>query len=211
MQRLEHALRELPDVRQTKTPADRPKARVSSTDPEARVMKMADGGFRPAFNVQFTVDTDSRVIVGADVTNRGSDHGQLEPQLEEVHARHGRLPQEHLTDGGFARKESIEHAAAWGVTVYAPVMKPKRQDVNPYEPKPEDSEALAAWRVRMGTAEGKKLYQLRGATVETVNADAREHRGLDRLVVRGLRKVRCIVWWFAITYNVLRLLASAAA
>lgn len=174
-------------------------------------MKMADGGFRPAYNVQFTVDTASRVIVEAGVINSGSDQGQMEPQLEAIQARHATLPQEHLVDGGFARKESIENAAARGVSVFAPLMKPKRSDVNPHEAKPGDSEAVGAWRVRMGTAEAKGIYKLRGATVETVNGDAREHRGLDRFVVRGLRKVRGVVLWFAVTYNLLRLRAVATA
>jgi hypothetical protein len=84
--------------------------------------------------VQFSVDTQSRVIVETDVTNSGSDRGQMQPQLVEIQARHGKLPQEHLADGGFATKEAIEEATDRGVTVYAPVQKPKRADVNPYEP-----------------------------------------------------------------------------
>lgn len=170
-------------------------------------MKMPDGGFRPAYNVQFGVDTQTRVIVQADVTNSGSDQGQTEPMLGQIQARHGRLPQEHLVDGGFANKASVDTMTGQGVTVYAPVQKPKKPEVNPYEPKAGDSEAVAAWRQRMGTPQAKEIYKQRCSTVETVNADAREHRGLDAFVVRGLKKVRCVVLWFAITYNILRLLA----
>lgn len=211
VQRLDQALEELPKVRQSKKEPDKAEARASTTDPEARVMKMGDGGFRPAFNVQFTVDTDTRVIAEVGVTNSGSDQGQLEGQLDAIQARHGRLPQEHLVDGGFARKESIEDATSRGVTIYAPVQKPKRSDVNPHEAKPDDSKAVAAWRERMGTAEAKEIYKHRAATVETVNGDAREHRGLDRFVVRGLKKIRCVVLWFAATYNLLKLLAMVPA
>jgi len=206
-ERLGQALGELPKVRACKEEKDKPKARVSSTDPEARVMKMADGGFRPAYNVQFSVDTASRAIVGADVTNVGSDQGQMEPHLLLIQKEHGKLPKEHLVDGGFVKKEGIEKATAQGVTVYAPVPKPKKEGVDPYEPKAGDSEAVAAWRERMGTAQAKEIYKERCSTVETVNADAREHRGLDRFVVRGVRKVRCVVLWFALTYDILRLLA----
>lgn len=208
---MEKALQELPKVRESKKEADKAEARVSTTDPEARVMKMSDGGFRPAYNVQFTVDTDTRVIVELGVINNGSDQGQIEPQLEAIQARQGKLPQDHLVDGGFARKASIENAAGRGVTVYAPVQKPKRSDVNPHEAKPDDPAAVAAWRERMGTPEAKEIYKKRAATVETVNADAREHRGLDRFAVRGLKKIRCVVLWFAATYNIFRLLATGAA
>lgn len=211
MQRLDQALQELPRIRESKKEPDKAEARVSTTDPQARVMKMGDGGFRPAYNVQFTVDTESRVIVDLGVTNSGSDQGQIEGQLDAIQVRHGRLPQEHLVDGGFAKKESIENAASRGVTVYAPVQKPRRSDVNPHEAKPDDSAAVAAWRERMGTAEAKEIYKQRCATVETVNGDAREHRGLDRFVVRGLKKIRCVVLWFAATYNILRLLATVTA
>lgn len=209
-ERVGQALEELPKVREIKPEEKKAQARVSTTDPQARVMKMADGGFRPAYNVEFGVDTATRAIVEAGVSNQGSDQGRMQPMLEQIQVRHGKLPREHLVDGGFAKKENIEHAAARGVMLYAPVQKPKKDDVNRYAPKPEDSPAVTAWRQRMGTPEVKEIYKLRGATVETVNADAREHRGLDRFVVRGLKKVRCVVLWFAITYNLLRLLALGA-
>jgi hypothetical protein len=80
--RLAHALAELPDVAAIKKKSGAKDAtpRVSTTDPDARVMKMPDGGFRPAFNVQFSTTTDAtRAIVGVSVTNRGSDQGQATP------------------------------------------------------------------------------------------------------------------------------------
>lgn len=71
--RVREALRQLPDVEAKKKEADRKKARVSTTDPDARVMKMPDGGFRPAFNAQLATDTASQIIVGVTVVNEGSD------------------------------------------------------------------------------------------------------------------------------------------
>jgi hypothetical protein len=207
-ERVRRAIEELPKVREAKKPQDQQEARVSTTDPEARVMKMADGGFRPAYNVQLSVDTQTRVIVEADVTHSGSDMGQTETMLDGIEARHDRLPAEHLVDGGFAKKESLQAAADRGVTVYAPVQKARSKDVNPYQAKPGDTPGVAAWRERMGTPEAKEIYKQRAATVETANGDLREHRGLDRLVVRGLPKVRCVVLWAAIAYNILRLMAA---
>ena len=68
-------------------------------------------------------------------------------------------------------------------------------------------EVVAAWRERMGTDEAKQIYEQRAATAETVNADAKTHRGLDRLSVRGLGKVLGSATLFALTYDVLRLIA----
>jgi len=209
LQRVERALAELPKVREAKAEQDKDKARVSTTDPEARVMKMGDGGFRPAYNTQFATDTKTRVIVGVEVTNAGNDQGQMPPMLQNVRERTGQRPAEYLVDGGFAKKESIEEMTQEGVTVYAPVQKPRKEGVDPHQPKPGDSPAVAEWRQRMGTAEAKEIYKERAATAETTNADLRCNRALDRLLVRGLPKVRCVVLWAALTYNILKLIAVA--
>jgi hypothetical protein len=84
-------------------------------------MKMADGGYRPAYNVQFSTTTDSQVIVGVDVNNIGSDQGQLSPMLDQVEQRYEERPAQCLVDGGYARHDEIEEAQARGTTVYAPV------------------------------------------------------------------------------------------
>ena len=185
-------------------------ARVSTTDHEARVMKMGDGGFRPAYNVQLATDTESRFIVGVSVTNVGSDGAQLTPMLGEIRRRAGKLPSEHLVDGGFVNGKAIEKASQDGVTVYAPVPAPRKEGVDRYAPKADDSPEVAAWRERMGTALAKTIYKERAATAETVNADLRMWRGLDRFVVRGLAKVTSIALWSAITYNMLRWIAVTA-
>ena len=208
--RLEAALQQLPDVIATKqrSGAKDKTPRVSTTDPEARVMKMGDGGFRPAFNVQFATTADeARVIVGVEVTNRGSDAGQSTPMIEQIEQRTGERPAEMLVDGGYAQHEAIDEATDKQVTVYAPVPKPRKGDTrSPHAPREDDSEAVAAWRQRMGTDEAKEIYKQRAATAETVNADAKENRGLDRLAVRGLDKVLGSASLFALTYNILRLI-----
>jgi transposase len=210
IERLEAALAQMPEVIETKkrSGAKDATARVSTTDPDARVMKMGDGGFRPAYNVQFSTTTDeARVIVGVEVTNRGSDAGQSTPMLDEVEQRTGVRPEEALVDGGYAQHEAIDEAAGRGVTVYAPVPKPRKEDTrDPHLPREGDSEAVAAWRQRMGTDQAKEIYRQRAATAETVNADAKTHRGLDALSVRGLRNVAGSASLFALTYNILRLL-----
>jgi transposase len=204
-ERLEQALARLPELEAKKKANEKDKARASGTDPEATVMKMADGGFRPAYNVQFSTDTASQVIVGVDVLTAGSDMGQLTPMLEQVHQRHGAYPHEVLADGGFAALADIEaaQAAPRGATAYVPVPKPKDPTRDRHEPLPGDSMTVAAWRVRMKTDEAKAVYKERASVAECVNAQAR-NRGLVRLLVRGLVKVKAVALWYAIAHNVRR-------
>ena len=188
--------------------AKRSEPRASSTDGEARRMKMADGGFRPAYNVQFTTATDSQIIVGVDVNNIGSDLGQLSPMLDQVEQRYGKRPDEWLVDGGYARHDDIEDADGRGTLVYAPVQKPKDPSRDPYLARSDDSEAIAQWRQRMGRSEAKTIYKQRAATAECVNAIARG-RGLMQFVVRGLNKVKAVALWYALAHNLMRAVALA--
>jgi len=209
--RVEAALAQLPAVRAVKkTSAERAAARVSTTDPAARVMKMADGGFRPAYNVQVATDTAAQVVVGVAVTNVGSDRGESTPLLDAVVARTGTVPPGWLMDGGFVNTDAIVDATVRGVTVYAPVPAPKCAR-DPHAPRRGDPPAVAAWRARMGTPEAKNVYKERAATAECVNALWKDQRGLHRLRVRGLAKVLCIALWMAVTHNLLRWVALAQA
>lgn len=204
-QRIAKALAVLPQLEATKKRQGKPagSARASTTDSDAVVMKMADGGFRPAYNAQLATDTGGQVIVGVDVVTTGSDLGQLSPMIAQLEKRYGRRPAEALVDGGFAKHEEIEHLAPT-TTVYAPVPCPKNSDRDPHTPLATDSEAIAEWRRRMGTAEAKAIYKERAATAECINAQAR-NRGLQQFTVRGLSKVKSVLLWFALAHNLTRM------
>lgn len=208
--RVTEALAQMKDVESKKKPADKDKARVSTTDPEARVMKMADGGFRPAYNGQFSVDTEAQIVTGVDVSNQGSDQGQLVPMLKQHKKRYGRMSEEGLVDGGFTGQEGLETATQMGVRICAPVAKPKNPNRDPHVPLPTDPPEIAEWRQRMATEQAKEIYKQRAATVECVNAIAR-NRGLQRFLVRGPNKVRAVLLWFAIAHNLMRRLSLQAA
>ena len=177
--------------------------RASTTDPQARVMKMADGGYRPAYNVQYATDTATQIITGVGVGNVGSDQGQMGPMVQQHEQRYGQTPDEVLVDGGFAKKQDIEGVDGRGVTVYAPVQKPKKQGQDPHARRPGDSDEIARWRARMGTAEAKAIYKERAATAECVNATAR-NRGMYQFLVRGLEKVKAVALLFALAHNLIR-------
>lgn len=205
-ERIARAREELVRVQETKPPAKKDKARASTTDPEARFMKMGDGGMRPAVNVQFATDTGSQIITGADVSNAASDMGQMGPMIEQHKDRYGRPPQEMLADGGFAAREDIDSASRTEppTIVYAPVQKSRKEKGKScYERQPRDTDAVAQWRQRMSTSEAQAIYKERAATAECVNALAR-NRGMQQFLVRGLRKIKAVVLWFALAHNLVR-------
>jgi len=209
-ERLEHveqALERMPEMEAKIMPGEHKEARVSTTDPLATVMKMADGGFRPAYNVEYGTACRGQVVVGVDVVTVGSDQGQLPPMLDQIEDRFEQRPKEVLVDGGFANLKDIEKVQAGKkCAVYAPVVKPKNEVIDRYKPKATDSGEVAEWRKRMGTQVAKEIYKERAATAECVNALAR-NRGLHAFTVRGLEKVKAVATWFAIAHNMARAFA----
>jgi hypothetical protein len=180
--------------------------RVSTTDAEARVLKMANGGFNPAVNVQLATDCHRRAVVGVEVCNEGSDSAGLSaPMRAQVEQRSGAKVKQHLVDGGYLRMDDIEQAEQSGVELFVPP-KPAR---NPekrgreLEVRTGDSEAVRRWKQRMASESGKQIYRQRAATSETVNADLRTYRGLGQITVRSLSKAKCVALWCALAYNIL--------
>lgn len=218
-QRLEQAIAQLPELKRRQEEAERRagqgksgqkirerQPRVSTTDPEARRMKMPNGGFNPAVNVQLATDTQSRAIVGVEVSNEGSDGtGLSEPMRQQVEQRSGHKVEQHLMDGGYLRKDDIEQAHENGVELFVPpkTAKNPQNRGRELEPKPGDSAAALAWKRRMASEVGKEIYKERAATSETVNADLRSYRGLTQFTVRGLHKAKCVALWCALAYNVM--------
>jgi transposase len=179
-------------------------ARCSSTDPEARIMRMPNGGYDPAYNVQVSVATDSHVIVGVDVRNEGSDGSLLEPAVEQLESRYEEeAPEEILVDGGFVGLGGVKKVLKKGMEVYAPLRDPTDPDREKGEPTKKDTKLSAAWRQRMETEEAKSIYKERASTIECVNAHLRR-RGLTQFLVRGLRKTKAVALWHALAHNLER-------
>ena len=208
-QRLQRALDQIPALRASREAFERgtgDQARASTTDPEARVMKMPDGGYRPAYNVQFATDVRTGVIVDAAVATRGTDNGLMGQCVDRIAGRYGRAPEEMLVDAGFGSLRDIDHVKrTHGTTTYAPVKnekKLKEQGEDPYAPREGDTAAVVEWRKRMGTESAREIYKQRSSSAEWVNAGCR-NRGLYRLVVRGAEKVGCCALWQALAHNVM--------
>ena len=210
--RIEEAIRQCDQLQQQrentakKSGRKAGEARASTTDPEARNMMFPDGGCRPGYNVQFSTDTESGIIVGVDVSNHGTDSDELPPMLEQLQERYDRQPEEALVDGGFASCDTINKATKRGCVVYAPLKEEEKQlaaGKDPYSAKKGDSEAVAAWRERMGTAAAKLIYRWRSQTAEWVNALCR-NRGFWQMPVRGRPKCRTVAVLYAIAHNITR-------
>lgn len=178
--------------------------RVSTTDPEARVMKMADGGFRPAFNAQLAVDAPTQLIAAVHVLNLGSDMNEMVPMHAQIQQRYQRTPNHWLADGGFTKLQAIEQLAQQGTQALLPAPKSRDPHIDSLLPKSTDSEPLAQWRARMASLAGQALYRQRAASVECANAQLRR-RGLYKFNVRGLRKARAVLLWHALAHNLMRM------
>jgi transposase len=174
--------------------------RASTTDPQARVMKMPDGGFRPAYNMQIVSEPTSQLILAVDVDTSGSDRGLARPAIETLRAN-GHRPSDYLVDGGFTKNSDIEWAHANGTRLWCPPGQTKH-GTDPYAPKPDDSIGVADWRKRMASEAGKQKYRERSQH-ECINAAARR-MGLTQLAVRGKAKALAVLHWFALAHNMLR-------
>jgi transposase len=180
--------------------------RASTTDADARVMKMADGGWRPAYNMQIISTPEHQVIVAVDIDTSGSDRGLAQPGIETVHAEGYQLSN-YLIDGGFTKNDDIEWAHANDIRLWCPPGQTKH-GTDPYAPKKGDGVGVADWRERMRSEDGKTFYRLR-AEHECINAHARR-MGLRQLSLRGKIKARIHLLWFAIAHNLMRFLALHA-
>src|SRR3954453_6019677 len=197
----ERAARQAATAGEAAPAKERPKEpRASTTDAQARIMKMADGGYRPAYNVQFASDTRSGAIAGVSVDTVGSDMGKMAPMNEALAADYGQRPGQHLADGGFAKLADIADLAHAGGVVYVPVPTPRNAERDRYAPLPGDPPEVAAWRERMNTDDAKAIYKERAQTAECANAQAR-NRGLKQFLVRGLEAVTATALWYALAHN----------
>lgn len=167
--------------------------RASKTDPEARIMKMANSGFAPGYNVQFATDTKSKAIVGVNAVQSGNDYGQLKKMKLQVEKRLGHSVKEIIADAGYLEHEDIENVSTPNCKAY---ISADRIDTK------SKCKTLREMKERMETPEAKAIYNQRASTAEFVNARIRT-RGFTQVLVMGLAKVQVLATLFAIGQNML--------
>jgi transposase len=137
--RIERALEEMKEAEKRKrlnNGKKKTEARTSTTDPSARVMKMADGGFRPAYNLHLATDTATRVIVAVEVDNCGTDLHAMVPLAKQIEERFGCGPEQWLADGGCTTLDNIDKMAARGCEVFAPLRERRSGRKSPRYDRP---------------------------------------------------------------------------
>jgi len=202
-ERVEAAIKTVAELQKERSPKDKP-VRASTTDAQARVMKMGDGGFRPAYNVQYATAGSPlggpRTIVGVQVTSTGSDMGSLTPMAEQIQQRTGQLPQTVMADGGHAKHEDIAKMENKGIKLLVPVP----DNAKPLAELTDADPGVLSWRQRMETPEAQQLYRARAGVCELPNAHQKSHHGITQFLVRGLDKVTCVVLLSALSSNLLQ-------
>jgi transposase len=198
-----------------KAEAEKQEPSVSTSDPEVRSMKMADGATRPAWNVQ--VATAQGFVVVIEPTDRRNDSGLAPETVAEIERRCGTTPTRLLADSRAMTQDDIVGFAETHptLTIYAP-LPAEREDVSAETlrkrrwQREREPDALRDWRARMASEAGKLAYRRRKLTE---HAHARmKNRGLGRMLVHGITKVRSVCLLQGIAHNLLwanRLRAAA--
>ncbi|HZC76823.1 MAG TPA: transposase, partial [Ktedonobacterales bacterium] len=184
--------------------ANKGEPKVSVSDPEARLMRLADGAVAPAWNVQ--VATAEGFVVAIDPTDRRKDSGLAPGLVATVAERCGRAPQRLLADTTAMTREDIVTLAQQhpDMTVYSPPA-PERSEVKASTLRARRSKrrreppAVVAWRARMASAQGHEVYRRRKLTERAHGII--KNRGMTRFLVHGREKVRAVCLLQALALN----------
>ena len=180
--------------------------RVSTTDPDAPLMRMADGAVRVAYNVQ--VASACGFVVAIEPVQRRNDRGLAPAVVAQVQQRCGKLPTRLLADTGAMTVADIATLAQThpSMQVFSPPpackASSKPESKARYERnRAAEPQCLKEWRARMDSEEGQAVYNRRS---NTEHAHARlKNRGFERMALRGLAKVRIACWLHAVTHNLM--------
>ena len=187
-----------------KQEAEKGEPKVSVSDPEARLMRLADGATAPAWNVQ--VATANGFIVAVDPTDRRNDGGLAPGLVKTVAERCGRVPQRLLADTRAMPQEDIIKLAERhpGMTIYSPPA-PERTEVSAETlrkrrwKRDHEAPAVQAWRARMASEEGQQTDRRRKLTERAHGII--KNRGMARFLVHGREKVRAVCLLQALALN----------
>lgn len=174
----------------------KPTAQRNFTDPDARIMKTADGSFHYCYNAQAVVDSDHQVIIATQLTNVAVDVEQLAPMLEEIRTTVGSLPREILADAGYGSAKNLEHAKeiadADGTEFFISIGRAKHGERIPDVPRgriPADATRRERMGRKLRTKNGRAVYARRKAIVEPVFGQIHTRQG-KRVLLRGLAQAQ---------------------
>lgn len=175
-------------------------SRVSPTDPEAATLRMADDGFRPAFNAFVCTEGSHGLVVDVNVTADPTDNAEAPKAVERVRGAYGgTVAKNMLADSGFRSEAVISVLDARGVVLLTPLPKVRGAEPAALRPSRQPT-AMDRWRERMGSAEGAALYKSRARLIEFAFAGFR-NRGLKQYRVRGGKRCEAVTLLHSLTHN----------
>jgi hypothetical protein len=211
-----------PRGRKPKSPedAENKDAKANVTDPDSRIMKTRKG-FVQGLNAQ-AVTTEQQIIVAEDVTQEENDKQQLHPMLEQTETNRKAVGIKEetgvaLADAGYCSEENFTKRPAGDVELLVAVQKDYKQRKAmqelppPEEPIPDGLSPTESMEQKLLTERGRKLYKLRGQTVEPVFGQIKDARGIDKFMRRGFEACRSEWSLICATHNLLKLWRSGKA
>jgi len=195
-------------------PAD--KDQVNLTDGESRIMPTSSGGFEQSFNAQAGVDTVSKLIVSAHITQQPNDKQELEPTLINLAA----LPEELgtttelIADSGYFSETNVTACEGKGITPYLAVDRQQHNQslwdrfTEPPSP-PEGADSVTRMKHRLKTTAGKAVYAQRKVTSEPVFGIIKAVMGFRGFLLRGYEAVEGEWLLVCMAFNIKRLHALA--
>jgi len=162
------------------------KAQDNFTDPDSRIMKRAGGGFDASYNAQTAVDETAHIIVAAELTNCGSDAGQLPGMLSAVRDNLGRAPRQVLADTGYRSEAVFEELAGCGTELIVSLGREGKQQLRCDS---ERSPHTAQMAHKLHSDQGKLAYRKRKWIAEPPNGWIKNVLGFRQFSLRGLHRV----------------------
>jgi len=178
-------------------------------------------GYVQGLNAQAAV-TEDQVIVAEDVTQQANDRQQLHPMIEQVEANRQAVSVKEkigaaLADAGYSSDDNFTKTPAGDAELLVATHKDWKQrkamqDLPPPQgPAPSGLSATELMERKLLTERGRRLYKLRGQTVEPVFGQIKDVRGFDRFMRRGFGACRSEWSLICATHNLLKLWRSGKA
>jgi len=199
-----------PDNKKQKSQDGKQKKEVANTtDPDSRIMKTRKG-FIQGYNPQISVDSDTQIILAANLTQDHNDIQQLSPMLKQTIENTGKIPKNATADAGYDNDDQID-AFKEDINIYIPTQKDWKQrkamrELPPPRGRiPNDLSNRERRERKLMTKKGKKIYKKRGSSVEPVIGQITSARGLSKLLLRGKEKGNSEFKMYCIGHNLLKL------
>jgi hypothetical protein len=194
--------------------APKPTAQRNFTDPQSKIMKTSDGSFHQCYNGQAIVDSETQVIVAAELSDQAPDTEQLEPTLdqldENLDATGAQLPENAAltADAGYFSEENVKTTTAHGLDPHIATGRFKHSEPQPPAPRgPIGKDATPKQRMarKLKTKKGHATYARRKAIVEPVFGQMQTVQDAHQLLLRG-KSAACAQWRFQCAiHNLLKL------